>query len=389
MPSWFRVGRKSKDSAAAETLIRVCIVSRDAGLVEEVHKSLMIGFATRGGYEFESDHPDFQQFGEVLLVDLRTASGEIGPEEGLAFIDAVRASGSHPPVVALCDANAGDFDREVMRRGAYDKLNAPLNMPQLRLMLQRAYEFRLAETKLESFLSRETAAHEQTRKFRGRIVRAAARPAVAAARPAPSQARRSPQYAAPSRLAIGFVLGCVLFFAGLVAVRTIISGMGDALASAGLAADSGAGAPGVTPITADHPTGFVARHIWPLSATADFGQGGFGADGLSHFHPDNELAAPGLRHSSLSGYEAAALVERVTPRYSQEARARHLQGTVRIRAIIGTDGVPRAIARASGDPALAQIAVDAIALWRYAPATLDGEAVESEVIIPVDFQLPD
>jgi outer membrane biosynthesis protein TonB len=42
----------------------------------------------------------------------------------------------------------------------------------------------------------------------------------------------------------------------------------------------------------------------------------------------------------------------------------------------------------SGDPALAQIAMDAIALWRYQPAALDGEPVESEVIIPIEFQLP-
>jgi Gram-negative bacterial TonB protein C-terminal len=38
---------------------------------------------------------------------------------------------------------------------------------------------------------------------------------------------------------------------------------------------------------------------------------------------------------------------------------------------------------------LAQIAIDAIALWRYAPATVDGDAVESEVIVPIDFRLPD
>ena len=57
--------------------------------------------------------------------------------------------------------------------------------------------------------------------------------------------------------------------------------------------------------------------------------------------------------------------------------------------MIGVDGVPRGIARLSGDPTLAQIAIDAVALWRYAPATLDGQPVESEVIIPVDFQLPD
>jgi outer membrane biosynthesis protein TonB len=62
---------------------------------------------------------------------------------------------------------------------------------------------------------------------------------------------------------------------------------------------------------------------------------------------------------------------------------------VRIRAVIGKDGVPRGIARVSGDPILAQIAMDAVALWRYEPASVDGEPVESELIIPIDFHLPD
>ena len=195
--------------------------------------------------------------------------------------------------------------------------------------------------------------------------------------------RRTATRSSPSRLAVGCVLGCVLFFAGLVAVRTILTGTGDALASA----DPDGHASGSNPVASESRPSAFARHLWPLTATADFSQGGFDADSAHPFRPDAELAA--AQHSSLPGYEPAVIVERLSPRYSVEARARHLQGTVRIRAVIGKDGVPRGIARVSGDPTLAQIAMDAIALWRYAPATIDGEPVESEVILPVDFQLPD
>jgi len=408
MPSWLRRRRKLQNPAA-ETLIRVCVVSRDPALVEEVHKDLMVGFSTRGGYDFESDHPDFQEFCDVLFVDLRAAGLQadaasqsptgpfqpqggapaieevagVGVEEGLAFIDAIRASVWRPPMVVLCDSDATDFGPEVMRRGAYDRLIAPVNMPQLRLTLQRAYEFRLAETKLESFLTAQTVAKEGPRKVRRQGVRPSAT-RVRAAVAAPRAARRARPHSAPSRLAVGFVLGCVLFFAGLVAVRTILTGMGDALASAGLAADSGDATPGAP---GTQPGGFMARHVWPLTATADFGQGAFEPNSARRFRPEAELAA--RPHSSLPGYEPAELIERVSPRYSLEARSRHLQGTVQIRALIGPDGVPHGLARRSGDPTLAQIAIDAIALWRYAPATLDAEPVESEVMIPVDFQLPD
>src|SRR6202163_2808557 len=86
MRSWFRARSKSQE-ASGETLIRVCLVSRDPVLIEEVHKDLLIGFSTRGGYDFESDHVDFQQYCDVLFVDLRAAGVQGDPRAALAFID--------------------------------------------------------------------------------------------------------------------------------------------------------------------------------------------------------------------------------------------------------------------------------------------------------------
>jgi TonB family protein len=371
--AWFR-SRKRPEVAPRETLIRVCVVSRDPALTEEVHKDLLVGFLTRGGYDFGSDHPDFQQYCDVLFVDLRAAGLQADPQEGIAFVDAVRQSASHPPIVALCDADAPGFAREVMLHGAYDKLTAPLNMPQLRLALQRAYEFRSAETKLESFISQQTA--ERERLHSGKT-RRKARSAPRAALPAPVPPRpvhRSAQRPAPSLLAVGFVLGCLLFFTGLFAVRAILVGMGDALASAGFAADSGAAAA----VGNSSTSAFASRTGHRVANAA-----GFTPRSL-----DEQSNAPSGLTSLVSGYAPAVILERVEPRYSALARERHLQGTVRIRGIIGVDGSPRGLARVSGDPTLAQIAMDAIALWRYQPATVDGEPVESEVIIPIDFQLP-
>jgi TonB family protein len=368
--AWFR-SRKTSEAAPREALIRVCVVSRDPALTAEVHKDLLVGFLTRGGYDFESNHPDFQQYCDVLFVDLRAAGLQAAPQDGLAFVDAVRQSMSHPPIVALCDADGYDFAREVMLRGAYDKLTAPLNVPQLRLALQRAYELRSNETRLESFLSQQTARRER-QPLRGTTRRRTVS-APRAARPVPlppRHLRRPVQRPAPSLLAAGFVLGCLLFFIGLFAVRTVLVGMGDALASAGFAADSG-GTPAAVS-SAPATTGAFASHAArPVANAAGFTQRAF----------DDES-------NSLSGYAPAIVLERVEPRYSALASARHLQGAVRIRAIIGTDGSPRGLARVSGDAALAQIAMDAISLWRYQPAMLDGQPVESEVIIPIEFHLP-
>lgn len=364
------LSRKVSEVAPRETLIRVCVVSRDPALTEEVHNDLLVGFLTRSGYDFESGHPDFQHYCDVLFVDLRAAGLQAAPQEGLAFIDAVRQSVWHPPIVALCDADGYDFAREVMLHGAYDKLTAPLNMPQLRLALQRAYELRSNETRLESFLSKQSAQRDGAR---ARTIRRKAESAPRAARPAPlppRHLRRPAHRPAPSLLAAGFVLGCLLFFTGLFAVRAVLVGMGDALASAGFAADSN-GTAAAAPNTHATTGAFASRATRPVANAAGFTQRDF----------DDES-------NSLSGYAPAIVLERVEPRYSSLASARRLQGTVRIRAIIGTDGSPRGLARASGDATLAQIAMDAISLWRYQPAMLDGQPVESEVIIPIDFQLP-
>jgi TonB family protein len=388
MASWFSVRKKLEETAADEAMIRVCVVTRDAALIEEVHKDLLVGFLTRGAYEFQGGHPDFQNRCDVLLVDLRAAGVQGDPRDSLSFIDEIRKSVSHPPIVALCDGDA-EFVREVMQRGAYEKLAAPVNMPQLRLALQRAYEFRSAEMKLESFLSEESASRERARKTQSRNARPSTRAAIGAARLA-RPARPLAQPADPSRLAVGFVLGCVLFFAGVVTVRTILASMGDALASAdGLAVP--AAEAGSNPL---QPTArvreFPLHRNWPLSASADFKSGEF--DSVltpDHFRSEAELPPAVRPHTSLPGYDPAVVIERVTPRYSTEARALHLQGTVKIQAVIGKDGVPRMLARVSGDATLARIAMDAISLWRYEPAMLDGKAVESETIIPIEFRLPD
>jgi TonB family protein len=373
------------------------VVSQDPALVNEVHKDLGVGFSTRGGYDFEPDHRDFQQYCHVLFVDLRavgiqgaaeptiaasaaaSATAVSATEEGLAFIDAIRKSVPHPPMVALCDADAGEFAREALRRGACEGLTAPLNMSQLRLALQRAYEFRLAETKLETLLTQQTAAHENPKIAGKRKTRSSMR---AAAPPHPRLVRRSAAKSGPSRLAMGFVVGCVIFFALIVGVRTLLTGISDALASAGFTSDSSATA--ATAAGENH--GGWTSHLRRFNGASNVAQTEANSDsaGLS-FHGE----ALARSHGPVPGYEPASIVERVTPRYSPEARAAHLVGTVRIRAMIGRDGVPDGLARASGDPVLAQIAMDAISLWRYAPATIDGNPVESELIIPVEFHLPD
>jgi TonB family protein len=87
------------------------------------------------------------------------------------------------------------------------------------------------------------------------------------------------------------------------------------------------------------------------------------------------------------GVMAAGLIYQVQPRYPDLARTIHLRGTVYLRAIIATDGTVRQLEVISGNPILASPALQAVRQWRYQPTRLNGEAVEVETLITVNFVL--
>jgi protein TonB len=86
-------------------------------------------------------------------------------------------------------------------------------------------------------------------------------------------------------------------------------------------------------------------------------------------------------------YLQPELMRRVEPVYSGFARDARLRGSVQISATVGTDGVPRSLARVSGNSALAEMAIDAVRRWRYQPAQLNGQPVEAQTVITFNFQL--
>ena len=88
-----------------------------------------------------------------------------------------------------------------------------------------------------------------------------------------------------------------------------------------------------------------------------------------------------------SALQAAVLLKRVEPIYPKIALASRVMGQVRLSATIGRDGVPRDIKVISGNPRLVEAALTAISQWRYRPATLGGEAIETQTIVNIDFEL--
>jgi TonB family protein len=76
-----------------------------------------------------------------------------------------------------------------------------------------------------------------------------------------------------------------------------------------------------------------------------------------------------------------------SPVYPKEAREQHIQGTVVLHVVVGTDGTIKEIEPVSGHPLLVPAAIDAVKRWRYKPTKLNGKVVEVDTQINVVFSL--
>ncbi|MGA2273233.1 MAG: M56 family metallopeptidase [Bryobacteraceae bacterium] len=88
-----------------------------------------------------------------------------------------------------------------------------------------------------------------------------------------------------------------------------------------------------------------------------------------------------------SNVQAANLISRVTPVYPPLAKQAHIQGTVELQVLIGKDGHVQDLKVISGHPLLAQAALDAVKDWLYQPTLLNGEPVEVQTTVNVNFTL--
>jgi TonB family protein len=70
------------------------------------------------------------------------------------------------------------------------------------------------------------------------------------------------------------------------------------------------------------------------------------------------------------------LVVKVAPEYPESAKRLRLGGTVKVVAVVGTDGKVKRVQTVGGSPLLVQSAERAVAQWKYAPGKESEESVE-------------
>ena len=86
------------------------------------------------------------------------------------------------------------------------------------------------------------------------------------------------------------------------------------------------------------------------------------------------------------GVSQGLLIKRVQPKYPSAALAVRAQGAVQIEATINKEGNVTNLKVLSGDPVLARAALEAVRQWRYKPYYLDGDPVEIQTQITVNFK---
>jgi len=106
---------------------------------------------------------------------------------------------------------------------------------------------------------------------------------------------------------------------------------------------------------------------------------------------DVTLASPTVTTTLTNTQSAAASTQPISvwtvlPAYPLLAKNQHLEGDVRVDAVIDVNGSVTATKAVSGPVLLQQAAVDALRQWKYRPATLNGKPVPMHLSVTIRFR---
>jgi TonB family protein len=168
------------------------------------------------------------------------------------------------------------------------------------------------------------------------------------------------------------------------------------IAKRSVAAKSTAGgdpAPGALVI---YQNGKEIFRMQPVAAEPDQGRLQ-GAAGRQQALTLGQVTSPALDTASTAepkflrvGADVAAsrLTRRVEPQYPSQAQEPQIQGPVVLQALISKEGDIRELKLISGDSRLADTAMEAVKQWHYQPYLVNGQPVEVQTDITINFTIP-
>jgi periplasmic protein TonB len=135
-----------------------------------------------------------------------------------------------------------------------------------------------------------------------------------------------------------------------------------------------------------HPGGKAADPEAPALSVTDIVQGDAA---LPNLPGDSGAPAPVLQRIMVSqGVSRGLLVKQVQPAYPRTALQNRVEGSVQLLATVSKNGDISSVKVLSGDSQLARAAVEAVKQWKYKPYLLNGEPVDIQTQITVNFKLP-
>jgi len=115
-----------------------------------------------------------------------------------------------------------------------------------------------------------------------------------------------------------------------------------------------------------------------------------GSDGnLSNLTAGDSVAKPILQTLTVSqGVSQGLLLKKVQPAYPANALRMRTEGIVKLMATVGKTGSVTTVKVVSGDALLTQSALDAVKQWKYKPYLLNGNPIEIQTEVTINFKLP-
>jgi protein TonB len=127
----------------------------------------------------------------------------------------------------------------------------------------------------------------------------------------------------------------------------------------------------------------------PPPSMPEIATAGAGAPPPNLVGGEGSAPRPVLQSLNISqGVSQGLLLKKVQPVYPRSALNLKIEGIVELMATIAKTGAISQVKILSGDSQLARAASDAVKQWKYKPYLLNGEPVEIQTQVTINFKLP-
>ena len=99
------------------------------------------------------------------------------------------------------------------------------------------------------------------------------------------------------------------------------------------------------------------------------------------------VSRPAMKVRVSSGVADGNVARKASPHYPEDAKRAGIEGAVVLRVTINKAGEPSELTQISGPTELGPAAIEAVRQWRYQPYKLNGEPVEVETTVQINFTL--